>query len=439
MKVSIIIRSKNEEKWIGLCLSMIFQQTYNDFEVILVDNDSTDKTVKKAKQWPIKLIKIKKFLPGDAINKGIEASSGKIIVCLSAHCIPKDRFWLSALIKPLKNKKIAGVYGKQIPLSSSSALNKRDLYIVFGDDKKVQKKDTFFHNANSAFLKETWRRYPFSSKVTNIEDRIWGQEVISAGLNIVYEPKSCVYHHHGIHQDANEVRAQKIIKIMENDIFRSDNLSQVKENTKDIAIIYDSKKYDSFRLSLLKKCIDSARNSNKFSNIIFSGSDKTALSFSKNTGLILHQRKTSRNSSIKFAIKDALSKFERENFVPDSVTIASVDYGLRNNSSFDELVEGFYNSAMLPTVFGYLEKRPMISVGKKQRIMNEDLSPRKSIDTGTFICPIGMGYTDLPENFRTMSYLSGQVHLIQRESQLEFLEIESQSQIDTMKAFQNYD
>ena len=65
-------------------------------------------------------------------------------------------------------------------------------------------------------------------------------------------------------------------------------------------------------------------------------SDKTALSFSKNTGLILHQRKKSRNSSIKFAIKDALSKFERENFVPDSVTIASVDYGLRNNSSFDE-------------------------------------------------------------------------------------------------------
>ena len=89
MKVSIIIRSKNEEKWIGLCLSMIFQQTYNDFEVILVDNDSTDKTVKKAKQWPIKLIKIKKFLPGDAINKGIEASSGEIIVCLSYIAYPK--------------------------------------------------------------------------------------------------------------------------------------------------------------------------------------------------------------------------------------------------------------------------------------------------------------------------------------------------------------
>ena len=59
MKVSIIIRSKNEEKWIGLCLSMIYQQNYDNFEVILVDNNSTDKTVQKAKQWPIKLIKIK--------------------------------------------------------------------------------------------------------------------------------------------------------------------------------------------------------------------------------------------------------------------------------------------------------------------------------------------------------------------------------------------
>ena len=49
MKVSIIIRSKNEEKWIGLCLSMIYKQTYQNFEVILVDNNSTDKTIQKAK------------------------------------------------------------------------------------------------------------------------------------------------------------------------------------------------------------------------------------------------------------------------------------------------------------------------------------------------------------------------------------------------------
>ena len=439
MKVSIIIRSKNEEKWIGLCLSMLFRQTYKNFEVILVDNDSSDKTIQKAKQWPVKLIKIKKFLPGDAINKGIEASNGEIIVCLSAHCIPKDKHWLSSLIKPLNNKKVAGVYGKQVPLSSSSAMNKRDLYIVFGNEKRIQKKDTFFHNANSAFMRSTWKKFPFNPELTNIEDRIWGQEVINAGLNIVYEPKSCVYHHHGIHQDANEDRARKIVKIMENDFFKSDKLSLVKQSTNDIVIIYDSHKYDNFRLSLLKKCISLINSSNKFAKIIFSGTDKTALSFSKDMGLILHKRKDSKNSSIKFAIKDALFQFEKENFVPDSVTITSVDYALRGAKAFEELVDGFYNSAMRPTAFGYLEKRPMISIGKSQKIMNEDLTPRKSIDTGTYICPIGMGYIDLPENFRSMNYLSGQIHLIEKDDPFEFLEIDKSSKIDAIRSLKNYE
>ena len=46
--VSIIIRTKNEERWITSCLRSVFQQTYTNIEVILVDNHSTDMTVKKS-------------------------------------------------------------------------------------------------------------------------------------------------------------------------------------------------------------------------------------------------------------------------------------------------------------------------------------------------------------------------------------------------------
>ena len=60
--VSIIIRTKNEERWINSCLESIFSQTYKNFEIIIVDNYSTDKTVKKAEQFGIsKILKIKKF------------------------------------------------------------------------------------------------------------------------------------------------------------------------------------------------------------------------------------------------------------------------------------------------------------------------------------------------------------------------------------------
>ena len=35
---SIIIRTKNEERWISSCLAAVFKQTYDNFEVIIVDN-----------------------------------------------------------------------------------------------------------------------------------------------------------------------------------------------------------------------------------------------------------------------------------------------------------------------------------------------------------------------------------------------------------------
>jgi len=52
-KVSIIIRTKNEEEWISHCLDMVYRQSFTDFEVILVDNESTDHTVEIARRYPL--------------------------------------------------------------------------------------------------------------------------------------------------------------------------------------------------------------------------------------------------------------------------------------------------------------------------------------------------------------------------------------------------
>ena len=190
-KISIIIRSKNEEKWIGHCLSAVFSQKCSDFEVILVDNNSSDNTVATASRYPIsKVVNVEYFLPGLAINDGIRACSGEYIVCLSAHCVPKSNDWLNKLAENLdRNENVVGVYGRQLPVSFTDASDKRDLLIVFGEDKRVQVKDYFFHNANSMLPRAIWDKFPFDDKVTNIEDRIWGKLVIEAGYEINYEPK----------------------------------------------------------------------------------------------------------------------------------------------------------------------------------------------------------------------------------------------------------
>lgn len=214
--VSIIIRTKNEERWIASCLNAIYEQDYKNFEIIIVDNESEDNTLKIISNYKVaKILKIKNFLPGKALNLGIKKSKGSIIVCLSGHCIPKNNKWLHNLISPIKNKNVAGVYGKQEPLSFSSPLDKRDLLITFGLDKKVQKKDGFFHNANSAIKKKIWEKYKFDEKVKNIEDRLWGNIVIKNKFYLIYEPSSVVYHYHGIHHDMNLDRAQSIINIIE--------------------------------------------------------------------------------------------------------------------------------------------------------------------------------------------------------------------------------
>ena len=215
-KISIIIRSRNEEKWIVSCLSSVFRQDFKDFEVILVDNCSTDRTVEKARAFPIaKVLNLDEFLPGKALNIGIRASSGEFLVCLSAHCIPVNPSWLANLLAGFDDEKIAGVYGRQEPMVFTDDVDKRDLVNIFGLDRKIQKKDPFFHNANSMIRREVWDRFHFSETTTNIEDRIWAKEVLENGYLIAYEPSASVYHYHGINQGRNVERARKVVSILE--------------------------------------------------------------------------------------------------------------------------------------------------------------------------------------------------------------------------------
>jgi len=225
-KISIIIRTFNEERWISHCLQSIFSQNYKNIEVIIVDNNSTDNTLPIAMRHSVKIISINDFFPGKAINDGIKASSGEYIACISAHCIPTNTQWLESLYLNLKDKLVAGVYGRQLPLPYTSDADKRDLLITFGRDKKIQFKDIFFHNANSMFARSVWEKFPFDEKATNIEDRIWGKAVIEAGYRIVYEPEASVFHYHGLHQHKeSSVRARGIAKILDStDIESQDSL-----------------------------------------------------------------------------------------------------------------------------------------------------------------------------------------------------------------------
>jgi cellulose synthase/poly-beta-1,6-N-acetylglucosamine synthase-like glycosyltransferase len=108
-RISVIIPARNEEPNIGICLHSILQQNYPAylFEVIVVDDHSTDATAAIVKSFAannIKYISLKDFTDGNMLNSykkkaidvAIQQSSGTLIVTTDADCIvPKT--WLQTI------------------------------------------------------------------------------------------------------------------------------------------------------------------------------------------------------------------------------------------------------------------------------------------------------------------------------------------------------
>jgi rhamnosyltransferase len=361
--VSIIIRVKNEERWISACLRSVFSQSYENIEVIIVDNESTDKTLFKAEEFPVKIVSIKEYFPGKAINEGIKKSKGDYIVCLSGHCIPVSDDWLSNLVKDLHISNIAGIYGRQEPLSFSSDLDKRDLITVFGLDKKIQVKDSFFHNANSAFRRDVWEEYPFDEVLTNIEDRVWGEKVIQDGYNLVYEPNASVYHWHGIHQDLNSHRAKNIVKILESlDTFKRKKSSQDPNNLSVLAIIPIKGVSKNLNGSpLLKKTILSANKSKFINDVVIAIDSKKTEKIAKDIGnnrVIMRPKALSEDYVDVFDVAayviDTLSK-EKKQY--DIVVLLEEIYPFRSDGIIDDVINQLVSSENDTVIAGQKEMR----------------------------------------------------------------------------------
>lgn len=117
MKISVIIPVYNEEKVILSCLNSLEQQTHKDFEVILVDDGSSDKTgemVKlfKTERFELTLLQQNHLGPGAARNLASKKAKGNILVFVDAD-MTFDIHFLENLIKPIVLGKEKGTFSKE--------------------------------------------------------------------------------------------------------------------------------------------------------------------------------------------------------------------------------------------------------------------------------------------------------------------------------------
>jgi glycosyltransferase involved in cell wall biosynthesis len=201
--VSIIIRAKNEERYIGDTLRMVYSQTVDDLETILVDSGSTDHTVEVAQEFPIKLVSIRPedFTFGYSLNVGCQAAAGKYLALLSAHAVPCNEDWLSNLLQPFQDPWVAGVWGSDHTRSDNVATltgRYRETTILDSNTYHPNNAAWGFAASNAAILREVWSRRQFDELLVASEDKDWAWWAIQSGYKIFYQPSAAVYHEHSL-------------------------------------------------------------------------------------------------------------------------------------------------------------------------------------------------------------------------------------------------
>ncbi len=438
--ISIIIRTYNEERWIGKCLKRLKTQSFTDFEVILVDNRSTDKTVEKATHvYPdLTLVEIEDYLPGYALNKGIRNSTGTYFVCLSAHCLPANDQWLENLWQNFQEySDLAGVYGRQIPIKSSDPIDKRDLIRTFGMEKRVQTQDSFFHNANSMVRRDVWEEFPFDEEVTNIEDQIWAHEVLDQGYKIVYEPDAPVHHYHGINQGNDIERAESVVRTMENNLLSKEgNITNGIEagpldpSNIDIVSFIPVRQQDESGVDtnemLIKETLRATKGSDYIDDVFISTDnehiDYKLTKWGVTDSLIRSPELSAQHVSVDEVYKFSLEQLEESGRYPDLVVTLDITHPFRPPDFLDCIINHTIKKGHDSTVPVYPEYRP--SWMKRGDQLNQINQSEVRTDREPVLIGLNsLGVVTYPENIRNGKRLAGDIGIYKVKNPLAAIEI----------------
>lgn len=208
--VSVVICTYNRADYLKKCLDSMLDQTYDNFEVIVVNGPSTDNTEAILKKYPFKVIQQKeKSGLSAARNLGIGEVKGVIIAFIDDDGIA-DENWLDELTKLYTTEDVVSVGGKIAPIWLSekpewytdqlgSSLSLLDL------GQNIEQM-TFPHcpyGCNMSFRKSIFEevgcfdvsfgRY-LSKNLLSLDEVDLYKRINEKGYKTIYNPKAIVYH-----------------------------------------------------------------------------------------------------------------------------------------------------------------------------------------------------------------------------------------------------
>ena len=198
--VSVIIPAKDAEKTIGECLQAVISQRelYFEYEVIVVDDGSQDRTADIAANFGVQVVRQQNAGPGGARNTGVAKARGEILAFTDADCVPVPE-WLFHLVGAFDDPQVAGVTGTyrthQIELiprfvqQEYAAKYRRtarsEVIDLVDTNSAAYRREIFLANGG------------FNDTMTVVEDVELSFRLASQGYRLVFAPDAVVYHYHG--------------------------------------------------------------------------------------------------------------------------------------------------------------------------------------------------------------------------------------------------
>jgi len=178
-------------------------------EIVAIDSGSRDGTRELLAEAGAKLLDLGgvPFGHGSARNRAAGAACGEVLLLLTQDVEPIGDAWLATLLAPLVERRVAGVFGRQVPRDASpeEAFLARINYA--GRPRRLTAADVaafgpgtiLFSSAFGAVRRSVWERVPFPDIVMS-EDQAWARAVLGGGAGtaseIVYEPRAEAHHGH---------------------------------------------------------------------------------------------------------------------------------------------------------------------------------------------------------------------------------------------------
>lgn len=210
--VSIIIPSRNEEKFIGKCLNSLIHQDYpkEKMELLVVDGMSEDKTREiilnlksKITKPEIKLLDNPKKFTNFAFNLGIKEAKGEIIMLAGAHAT-YEKDYVSKCVQYLREQNADCVGGIMVTLPRENSLISKAIakalshwFGVGGSIfrkgvKKVKEVDTVF---SGCYKKEVFEKLGgFNENLLKGQDFEFNKRLKKSGGKILLIPETKSYY-----------------------------------------------------------------------------------------------------------------------------------------------------------------------------------------------------------------------------------------------------